>query len=171
MLVNWFLTRCTHSVALLSPRSLSSAPEWWTYIRNSLLLRKTYRKSPFWMETIKVSLVILMSTGKWNHVNVEGTLQLLCGIPNWKITFDFRSWKWRKWRGRRVEQLCLPMDLFHVEKEHECYKKRVESDGKEKKMEIVRTLLTRHALRVDMRNQLFFRTIKLSFHCKWLFIP
>ena len=32
-----------------------------------------------------------------------------------------------------MEQLCLPMDLFHVEKEHECYKKRVESDGKEKK--------------------------------------
>lgn len=55
-----------------------------------------------------------------------------------------------------MEQLCLPMDLFHIEKEHECYKKRVESDGKEKKMEIVRTLLTRHALRVDMRNQLFF---------------
>ena len=31
-----------------------------------------------------------------------------------------------------MEQLCLPMDLFHVEKELECYKKRVASDGKEK---------------------------------------
>lgn len=37
---------------------------------------------------------------------------------------------------------------------------------KGKKMEIVRTLVTRHALRVDMRNQLFFRTVKLSFYCK-----
>lgn len=42
-------------------------------------------------------------------------------------------------------------------KELECHKKRVEGDGKEKWRRVfqVRTLLTRHALRVDMRNQLF----------------
>jgi len=42
-------------------------------------------------------------------------------------------------------------------KELECHKKRVEGDGKEKWRQVfrVRTLLTRHVLRVDMRNQLF----------------
>ena len=36
-----------------------------------------------------------------------------------------------------MEQLCLSMDLFYVEKEHKCYKKRVESDGKGEKLPIV----------------------------------
>ena len=93
---------------------------------------------------------------------MEGSLQLLLWYSNLKITSVFRSRKWRKRRGRRVEQLCLPMDLFHVEKEHECYKKRVESDGKGK-MAIIWRLLTRHASRVDMINQLFKVLGQMSF--------
>ena len=59
-----------------------------------------------------------------------------------------------------MEQLCLPMDLFHVEKEHGCCEERVESDGKKKKTD---SMKAPNPSRLTSRYEIF-RTNECFFH-------
>lgn len=60
--------------------------------------------------------VVSTWTRKWKHIRVEGVLEASLRYHKLKVTSVCRTWKWGKWRRRRMEQLCLSMDVFQLER-------------------------------------------------------